>query len=197
MPAHGFMLKMRPRLSGAKRSKARRHVKGDVQRLERLEERLENVTNEINREVEEIEGVKHYVASKKSEFGWIKGEFSELVLQDFVGAVFGAMFFALTQDVIRAALGMSYLNVFFVFLLSFLTGFLLIYLSRRRKFISQRVYHTSFLRAVEIYVMSLVASGIFVALFSLAPSMAGALKEMIVIALPAVISASTADLLFY
>lgn len=197
MAAHGFMLKMRPRLSGAKRSKARRHVKDDVERLENLEERLESVTDEISREVEEIEGVKHYVASKKSEFGWIKGGVSELVLQDFVGAVFGAMFFALTQDVIRAALNMSYLNVFFVFLLSFLTGYLLVYLSRRRKFISQRVYHTSFLRAIEIYTMSLVASGIFVALFSLAPGMSGALKEMIVIALPAVISASTADLLFY
>jgi uncharacterized membrane protein len=98
------MLKMRPRMAGAKRSRARRHVKGDVERLERLEERLENVTSQINREVEEIEGAKHYVAAKKSEFGWIKGEFTELALQDFVGAVFGAIFFALTQEVWAAAL---------------------------------------------------------------------------------------------
>jgi len=196
MAARGSMLKLRPRLAGAKRSRARRHVKGDVERLERLEDRLENVTSQISREVEEIEGAKHYVASKR-EFGWIRGELSELALQDFVGAIFGAMFFAMTQEVWSIALGLSALNTFMVFLLSFVVGYLLIFLSRRRKFISRRAYHTSFLRAVEIYVMSVAAAGIFVALFSLAPDTAGALKEIIVIALPAVISAATADLLFY
>ncbi|MEM5814654.1 MAG: DUF2391 family protein [Candidatus Aenigmatarchaeota archaeon] len=196
MAARGFMLKMRPRMAGAKRSRARRHVKSDVERLERLEERLESVTSQINREVEELEGAKHYVASKK-ELGWIRGEISELALQDFVGAVFGAMFFAMTQEVWELALGLSPLSTFLVFLLSFSVGYLLVYLSRRRKFISRRAYHTSFLRAIEIYAMSIVASGIFVALFTLAPDAAGAAKEIIVIALPAVISAATADLLFY
>jgi len=197
MAARGFMLKMRPRLAGAKRSRARRHVKGDVARLENLEERLENVTSQINREVEDLEGVKHYVASKKSEFGWIKGEITELALQDFVGAIFGAMFFAMTQEVWQLALGLNALNAFLVFLLSFTTGYLLIYLSRRRKFISARAYRSSFLRATEIYAMSLVAAGLFVGIFGLAPDNAGALKEIIVIALPAVISAATADLLFF
>ena len=197
MAARGFMLKLRPRLAGAKRSRARRHVEGDVARLEHLEERLENVTNEINREVEEIEGVKHFVASKKGGFGWIKGEVTELALQDFVGAVFGAMFFAMTQEVWALALNLSLFNSFVVFLLSFSMGYLLIFLSRRRRFISARAYHDSFLRAIEIYGMSVVASGIFVALFSLAPDTAGMVKEIIVISLPAVISAATADLLFY
>lgn len=197
MAARGFMLKMRPRLAGAKRSRARRHVKDDVARLENLEERLESVTGEIEREVEEIEGVKHYVASKKSEFGWIKGEITELALQDFVGAIFGAMFFAMTQEVWQLALGLNALNTFFVFLLSFTTGYLLIYLSRRRKFISARAYRSSLLRAIEIYAMSLVAAVLFVGIFSLAPDTACALKEVIVIALPAVISAATADLLFF
>lgn len=197
MAARGFMLKMRPRLAGAKRSRARRHVKDDVARLEDLEERLENVTNEINREVEEIEGVKHYVAAKKGEFGWITGEVTELALQDFVGAVFGAMFFALTQEVWAAALNMSFLYSFLTVVLSFGVGYLLVFLSRRRKFISHRAYRSYFLRATEIYAMSLVASGIFVVLFSIAPDTSGAIKEMIVIALPAVISAATADLLFY
>jgi len=195
--ARGFILKLRPRLAGAKRSRARRHVKDDVRRLEDLEERLEDVTNEISKEVEEIEGIKHYVKAKKSEFGWIKGEFTELALQDFVGAIFGAMFFAMTQEVWQLALGLSQLNTFLVFLLSFAVGYLLIYLSRRRKFVSQRAYHMSLLRAIEIYIMSLAAAGIFVVLFSLAPSTSVAIKEMIVIALPAVISAATADLLFY
>ena len=170
MGARGFMLKMRPRFAGAKRSKARRHVKGDVERLENLEERLESVTNEISKEVEEIEGIKHYVKSKKGEFGWIRGEITELALQDFVGAIFGAMFFAMTQEVWQLAFGLSQLNTFLVFLLSFGVGYLLIYLSRRRKFVSQRAYHMSLLRAVEIYFMSLLAAGIFVALFSLAPN---------------------------
>ncbi len=196
MAARGFILKLRPRMAGAKRARARKHVKDDVQRLENLEERLETVTDEINREVEEIEGVRHYVASKK-EFGWIRGELTELALQDFVGAVFGAMFFALTQEVWAVALSLSPLNTFLVFMLSFLTGYLLVYLSRRRKFISQRAYHLSFLRATEIYVMSLFASALFVSLFSLAPDMIGAIREVVVIALPAVISAATADLLFY
>ena len=197
MAAKGFMLKMRPRFAGAKRARARRHVKDDVQRLENLEERLETVTDEISREVEEIEGVKHFVKSKKSEFGWIKGELTELALQDFVGAVFGAMFFAFTTEVWNAAAVMSLANTFMVFLLSFGVGYLLIFLSRRRKFISQRAYHMSFLRAIEVYVMSLFASAVFVFLFSLAPDAGTALREMIVIALPAVISAATADLLFY
>jgi len=196
MAAKGFMLKMRPRFAGAKRARARKHVKDDVQRLENLEERLENVTDEINREVEAIEGVKHYVAGKK-EFGWIRGELTELALQDFVGAVFGAMFFAFTMEVWNAAAIMSIGNTFLVFLLSFSVGYLLVYLSRRRRFISSRVYRTSFLRAIEIYVMSLFASAMFVFLFSLAPDAGIAFREMVVISLPAVISAATADLLFY
>jgi uncharacterized membrane protein len=107
------------------------------------------------------------------------------------------MFFAVTQEVWMSAISMTVFNTFLVFLLSFSVGYMLIYLSRRRKFISRRAYHTSFLRAIEIYLMSLFASAVFVFLFSLAPDAAGAIKEMIVIALPAVISAATADLLFY
>ncbi len=141
MAAKAFMLKMRPRFAGAKRARARRHVKDDVQRLENLEERLETVTDEINREVEEIEGVKHYVARKK-EFGWIKGELTELALQDFVGAIFGAMFFAFTAEVWNAAAVMSVMNTFLVFLLSFSVGYLLVYLSSRRRFIPSREYTT-------------------------------------------------------
>jgi len=197
MAAKGFALKMRPRLAGARRSRARRHVKDDVQRLENLEERLENVTDEINREVEEIEGVKHFVKSKKTEFGWIKGELTELALQDFVGAIFGAMFFAFTQEVWVIASSISWFNTLLVFMLSFSVGYLLVFLSRRRKFISERAFHVSFLRATEIYVMSLFAAWIFVELFSLAPSAGGGLREIIIISLPAVISAATADLLFY
>lgn len=197
MAARGFVLKMRPRMGRTRplRKVKHRH-KDEVERIEELEERLENVTGKIDREVEELEGMKHFVSSKR-EFGWIRGELTTLALQDFVGAIFGAMFFAMTQEVWAVALALSPLNTFLVFLLSFVVGYLLVYLSRRRKFISQRAYHVSFLRATEVYVTSLFASWLFVALFGLAPDAAGTIREMVVIALPAVISAATADLLFY
>jgi len=196
--ARGFMLKMRPRMAGAKRRRQQeKHVKGDIRRLENLEERLEHVTDDIHKEIEDLEEVKHGVAARKKEFSWITGQVSELTLQDFVGAVFGAMFFALTQEVWQVALTLSLSNTFLVFLLSFGIGFLLVYLSRRRKFLSEKVFHNVLLRSVEIYTMSLFASLIFVWIFSLAPNSIVAFKEMIMISLPAVISAATADLLFY
>ncbi len=75
--------------------------------------------------------------------------------------------------------------------------FLLVYLSRRRKSLSARLYHTSFLRGLEIYTISLATSIILVIIFGTSSTAEILVKQSILISLPATISAATADLLFY
>lgn len=148
------------------------------------------------REAEAVCVSKHHRWHKR-EFAWIKGKITTLILEDFVGATFGAMFFAVTQEVWDIAKALKPANVFAVFLLSLAMGFLLVYLSRRRKYISIRLEHAASLRAVEIYLVSFLTALLFVLVLNTAPSLELALKQTVVIALPAVISAATADLLFF
>lgn len=195
--AKGFPLKMRGRLGGARREIIRKKLKkmNEVERLENTEERLEMVADEIAEEIEEIEKIKNIERSKK-EFSFVGGKITELALQDFVGAAFGAMFFVVTQEVWELSLKLQLLNSVAVVLLGFFLGFSLIYFSRRRKFVSTQVFHTAFLRGVEIYSISLLTSLAFVSIFGTAQGVE-MVKQAIVIAMPAVVSAASADLLFY
>ena len=167
----------------------------DVERLELSEERLEKVVDEIAGEIEEIEHIKNIERSKK-EFSFLQGKPTELALQDFVGAAFGAMFFTVTQEVWELSAKLQLLNILALVILGFSLGFLLIYFSRRRKFVSTQVFRTSFVRGIEVYIISFLTSFIFVSIFGTA-SGAEVFKQVVVITLPSVVSAATADLLFY
>ena len=125
------------------------------------------------------------------------GEFTILTLQDFVGAAFGALFFAITQEIWEVSARLAVPNLIAVVLISFFMGFSLIYFSRRRKLLSMRIFHTSFIRAMEIYIISFLTSILLITVFSTAPSFTLMIKQTIVVTLPAVITAATADLLFY
>ena len=131
------------------------------------------------------------------EYAWIKGKISTLVLQDFVGATFGAMFFAVTQEVWDIAKALQTINLIAIIAISLIMGFALVYLSRRRRAISVRIEHAASFRAVEIYVISFLTSLLFVVVLSTADTSAEILRQTIVITLPAVVSAATADLLFF
>ena len=191
----GFLLKMRARMASARQRKSA--VKGKLKRLERLEERLEGDIEELREETERLENLGQAEAKHMREFGWITGRMTTLVLQDFVGAAIGAVFFVVTQEVWELSLRLTAPNLAGVFALSFILTFLLIYLSRRRKFLSAKLYHTSFLRSLEIYIVSLVTAAAFVLIFGTAYGIEPVLKQSVVVALPAALSAATADLLFY
>jgi uncharacterized membrane protein len=72
----------------------------------------------------------------------------------------------------------------------------MVYFSRRRRFLSEVVYKTMAMRGIELYAVSLITSFLFVVIFGTAVGFA-AVRQSIVIALPATVSAATADLLFY
>jgi len=131
------------------------------------------------------------------EFAWIKGRFSILLLQDFVGASFGAMFFAVTQEVWDIAAALKMINVIAVIIMSLILGFALVYFSRRRREISVKVEHASSLRAVEIYVVSFITALLFVMVLNTANGAEIIFKQTVLITLPSVVSAATADLLFF
>ena len=190
----GFMMKMRGRFASAGRKKAR--VKKELRKLEHIEERLEKDIGNIEKEIITLESVEEYEKGKPREFGWIKGRITTLVLQDFVGAAFGAIFFVVTQEIWELSARLGSLNLSAIFLMSFLLTFLLVYLSRRRRYISTKLYHTVFLRALEIYSVSLITAFIFVGMFDTASGTV-MLSQSILVALPATISAATADFLFY
>jgi len=196
----GAILKLRARM-GAMRSRSynkKTPVEDEEEKLEAIEERLENVSSEVMDEIDKIEDIKQSAAVKKHEFGWIKGKVTILLMQDFVGAAFGAIFFAFTQEVWDIAARLNMFSIITIFIISLIMGFSLVYFSRRRKSLSVRIYHTAMLRSLEIYILSFLTSLLFIVLlgvFSYDPLLL--FKGSVIIALPAVISAATADLLFY
>ncbi len=103
----------------------------------------------------------------------------------------------ITAEIWDIAARLAPLNLVMVVLLSFFMGFSLVYFSRRRKLLSVKVFHTCFVRAVELYIISFLTSIWLVMIFNTAPSFEIMMRQTIVITLPAVITASTADLLFY
>src|SRR3989344_4908092 len=168
--AKGFPIKMRARMSkrmGVSKRKVSPQVK--LKKLERLENELENVSEQVHAEIDEIEKIEEVEAHEKTEFAWIKGNLSHLLLQDFVGAAFGAIFFVVTQEVWELAAKMSRWEVSAIVGLTFFMGYSLIYFSRRRKNLSKKVYHTVFLRCFEMYTVSFAVSALFVFILATAP----------------------------
>ncbi|MBI4095660.1 MAG: DUF2391 family protein [DPANN group archaeon] len=133
----------------------------------------------------------------RHELAWMHGRVSILLLEDFVGAAFGAVFFAVTSEIWEIAKHLHAVNILAIFTISMIMGFSLVYLSRRRKAVSIQLEHAASLRAVEIYAISFLTSLLFVFVFNTAATMDLMLKQTVVIALPAVVSAATADLLFF
>ncbi len=191
----GFLLKMRARMTSPERRKST--LKKELTKLERIQNRLENDIDEIREEIETLEKLEEIEAKHHREFAWLTGRITTLALQDFVGAAFGAIFFVVTQEVWDLSFKLAIPNIISIFFISALLTFLLVYLSRRRKSMSSRLYHTAFLRGLEIYTISLITAFIFVTIFGTAGSAELVMKQSIVVALPATLSAATADLLFY
>lgn len=134
---------------------------------------------------------------KHHELAWMHGSVSILLLEDFVGAAFGAVFFAVTSEVWEIAKNLHAINILAIVAISLIMGFSLVYLSRRRKAVSIKLEHAASLRAIEIYAVSFLTSLLFVMVFNTAPTTDLMLKQTFIIALPAVVSAATADLLFF
>ena len=197
--AKGGILKLRARMGvrHAGRNK-KASAEDEEEKLDQIEEKLENVSSEVMQEIDKIEELKESAAVKKHEFGWIKGRVTGLLVQDFIGAAFGAMFFAFTQEVWEVSAKLNMFSVIAILVISFISGFSLVYFSRRRKSLSVRIYHTAALRSIEIYILSFFTSLLFILLLGvLGYDPLILFKGSVVIALPAVISAATADLLFY
>ena len=199
--SRGMVLKLRSRLgaAGIKQKPAKAGKKADEEeRLEAVEENLERVSGEVMEEIDKIEELKEELPKKKHEFGWIKGKITGLLLQDFVGASFGAMVFVFTQEIWDIALKLNTLSILSIIALSLVSAFSLVYSSRRRKMLSVKIYHTAMLRGIEIYIISFLTSLLFILIFGIfAYKPLLLFKGSVIIALPAVISAATADLLFY
>src|SRR3989344_1315885 len=134
---------------------------------------------------------------KHHELAWMHGRVSVLLLEYFVGAAFGAVFFTVTSEVWEIAKGLGAINIFAIFAISIIMGFSLVYLSRRRKAVSIKLEHAASLRAIEIYAVSFLTSLLFVLIFNTAHTTDLIIKQTFIIALPAVVSAATADLLFF
>ena len=198
----GMLVKFRARLGAGEMRKQKPAKLGktatEEEKLEAAEEKLERVTDEVMQEIDKIEELKEETQKKRHEFSWIKGKITGLLLQDFVGASFGAMFFVFTQEVWDITPKLNALSVSAIIILSLVSGFSLIYSSRRRKMVSVKVYHTALLRGIEIYIISFLTALMFILIlgvFAYEPWIL--FKGSVIIALPAVISAATADLLFY
>jgi len=185
--AKALPLKMRARLSGSRRHRLR-HLK----ELEVMAET--GLPPEALHEIEAFE--RQESVAKHKELGFLKGRPTELIVQDFIGAAFGAMFFVVTQEVWDFAARMQLWQMASVVLLSVFICFAMVYYSRRRRVLSEVVYKTMALRGIELYAVSLITSCLFVVIFGTAAGFA-AVRQSIVIALPATVSAATADLLFY
>ncbi len=168
----------------------------ESEKLDKLETRMEKVADKMIKETEELEGIKSGMR-KKRQFSIFGGELTVLTLQDFIGAVFGGLFFVVTQEIWELSARLALPNVIAVSLASFFMGLSLIYFSRRRKLLSIKIFHTSMLRAAEIYIISFITSMMLITMFSTASSFVLMLKQTVVITFPAVITAATADLLFY
>lgn len=199
MAGKSFLMKLRTRVvAGADKENSKKAV-SEIKKLERLEVKMEDVSDKMMEGIEEIEKIKIEETKKKhGEFSWIKGNITTLFLQDIVGAAFGAVFFVVTQEVWDISKKIGYINLFFIFLLSIFLGFSLVYFSRRRKLLSLRLHQTAILRTFEIYISSFIISIILIFIFDISVGFNILLfKEGIIISLPAVISAATADLLFY
>ncbi|MBI4168213.1 MAG: DUF2391 family protein [Candidatus Aenigmarchaeota archaeon] len=190
------------RMAGRKRDRFRernldeKKMDKESEKLDKLETRMEKVADKMIKETEELEGIKSGMR-KKHQFSIFSGELTILTLQDFIGAAFGGLFFAVTQEIWELSARLALPNIIAISLASFLMGLSLIYFSRRRKLISIRIFHTSVVRAVEIYIISLITSIMLITMFSTAPSFILMLKQTVVVTFPAVITAATADLLFY
>jgi uncharacterized membrane protein len=185
--AKALPLKMRARLSGSRRHSLR-HLKD----LEAMAET--GLPPQVMHEIEMFE--RQESVAKHKELGFLKGRPTELIVQDFIGAAFGAMFFVVTQEVWDFAARMQLWQMASVVLLSAFICFAMVYYSRRRRFLSEVVYKTMAMRGIELYAVSLITSFLFVVIFGTAVGFA-AVRQSIVIALPATVSAATADLLFY
>src|SRR3989344_1030504 len=172
-------------------------VSGKLERLEKTEERLEEVADEIMTEIEEIEGIKKSVLKEKPADYWRKAKLFELIGQDAVGAAFGAMFFVVTQEVWELATGLSVFGLFAIIAFSFFLDYFLIHASRRRNFVSIKIEKSVLMRSIEIYLVSFAISLIFVLILGVGQGMESMLKISALITLPAVVSAATADLLFF
>ncbi len=193
--AKGFPVKLRARLHGPAHS----HRKGEhdpISRIEHAQERLERVADEVLTEVAALEKVKKSYL-KKPQFSWMTGQLSVLTLQDFVGAAFGAIFFTVTQEVWEIAAKLNVAGMLALVVISFLLGFSLVYLSRRRKFIDEQLHMHAITRAVELYGVSFVTTLAFILILGTAPAAEQILPQAVIITLPAVVSAATADLLFF
>ena len=143
----GFLLKMRARMASPERRRGR--LKKELSRLEKMQNKLESDIDKIREEIDTLEELEELEAKRHHEFAWLSGRITTLALQDFVGAAFGALFFVVTQEVWELSLRLAPLNISAIFLLSALLTFLLVYLSRRRKSLSSRLYHTAFLRGLK------------------------------------------------
>ena len=197
--ARSLPLKMRVRMGKKRRGPSTvqgRASDSRLRKLEGLEKRLENVSEEIETEIKEIERLEG-PELRKAEFAWIQGGGSLLLLQDFVGASFGAVFFAVTGEVWDIAARSAPWQTFLMLLMGFAVGYSLVYASRKRKTVSQKVYSTVFFRCVELFVVSFVVAVFFVVVLATAPSATEIFKQAAIITMPAVVSAATADLLFY
>jgi uncharacterized membrane protein len=195
MAAKGFPIKMRARLHGPAHSH-RRGESDPISRIEHAQARLEKVADEVLTEVAALEKVKKSYL-KKPQFSWMTGQLSVLTLQDFVGAAFGAMFFVMTQEVWDVAKRLNVFGMLALVVIAFLLGFSLVYLSRRRKFIDEQLHMHAITRAVELYGVSFVTALAFILILGTAPASGQLLPQAIMITLPAVVSAATADLLFF
>ncbi|MBI4177733.1 MAG: DUF2391 family protein [Candidatus Aenigmarchaeota archaeon] len=169
----------------------------EVKKIDKIEMRLENAADKMIKSTEELENIKHGVLKRKDHLGWMGGQLTLLAMQDVVGAIFGAVFFVITQEIWDLSARLGALNIAAIAILSFFMGFSLVYMSRRRKLVSIRIFHTSFLRAIEIYLISFIVSLSLITVFSTAPTFDLMIKQAVVISFPAVITAATADLLFY
>lgn len=197
--AKGFPIKLRARMSGRRDAVARKpNPVIKLKKLERLEKELENVSQEVHSEIDELEKIEEIESHQKGEFAWIKGNVSHLLLQDFVGAAFGAIFFVVTQEVWDLSARFVAWQIASVILISFAMGYSLIYFSRRRKNLSQKVYHTVFLRCFEMYVVSFLVSVLFIMILATAEiAPIPLVQQASLVSVPAILSAATADLLFY
>ncbi len=186
--AKAFPLKMRGRI-GAARMRAR------MRKLRDLEEMAETgLAPEALREIEHFEKQEKKVKSHK--YAFLRGRLTELAVQDFIGAAFGAMFFVVTQEVWEISARLHAWQLGAVLAISIFVSLSLVYFSRRRRFISEVAYSAPFVRGLEVYAISFLTSVLFVVTFGTAAG-AEILRQSIVVSLPATVSAATADLLFY
>ena len=184
---------------------AKKSLKKQIEGVERLEKKGLKELKKVEREEAKIESeLKKFEGEIEKMHGEIKGGVIEKfttkdIARGIVGAIFGMSIMGWHERVINAGLNMPAINVFVIFLLTIVAGASVLYFSQYKRIKDTWIIKNLLpKRFVIFYGLCLLVVFVIYALFNIIePGITPTikiLKLIVVVSLPAMIGASTADI---